>query len=318
MRAKLLTAIVVIGMLLTAVSAAQRGPRQKVRSIQRVKNNLYLIAGSDVNTYPIPGTAYSEASRTMSTGGNVAVLVTENNGVVLVDTMNPGFGPDIFEQVRSVTDKPITMILNTHAHADHTGSNAEFMGMIEYVVQENTLANMTRLPIYKDDKAKFLPKRTFKDKITLLSGRDRIDMYYFGRGHTDGDTWIVFPALRVLHTGDMFQRKNLPLVDVNNNNGNALEFVQTLQKASTTIRGIETVIPGHSPTLMTWDDFKEYIDFYDEFVSAAQASMKAGKTVDEAAAAYKPSAKFRNYEVEVPRVKQNIQSIYDSSPRNGS
>ena len=61
-----------------------------------------------------------------------------------------------------------------------------------------------------------MAKRTFKDKMTLGSGADQIDLYYFGRGHTNGDAWVVFPALRVVHAGDIFSGKNLPLLDANN------------------------------------------------------------------------------------------------------
>ena len=74
-------------------------------------------------------------------------------------------------------------------------------------------------------------------------------------GHTNGDNWVVFPAVGAMHTGDMFQRKNMPFIDVANNGGDALEFSQTLNGAASTIKGVQTVIPGHSPTLMSWNDF---------------------------------------------------------------
>lgn len=68
----------------------------------------------------------------------------------------------------------------------------------------------------KGDKAKFIPGKTYKDKVTLGAGKDRIDLYYFGRGHTDGDTFVVFRALRTMHTGDMFAWKALPYIDPDN------------------------------------------------------------------------------------------------------
>ena len=67
---------------------------------------------------------------------------------------------------------------------------------------------MEKMDAFKGDNAKFLPGKTYKDKLTLGSGKDRIDLYYFGAGHTNGDTFVVFPALRVLHTGDMFAWKD--------------------------------------------------------------------------------------------------------------
>ena len=92
------------------------------------------------------------------------------------------------DQVRSVTDKPVTTIINTHTHGDHTGSNEFFPASVEVVAQENTKTNMEKMDAFKGDKAQFLPDKTFKDKLTLFSGADRIDLYYFGAGHTNGDS----------------------------------------------------------------------------------------------------------------------------------
>ncbi|HEV8317686.1 MAG TPA: MBL fold metallo-hydrolase [Vicinamibacterales bacterium] len=317
-----LTTLVVVGALVAAAGAQQGGqlPRAKVRAIQKIKDNLYWIPGSDRNTYPVPGSGYDASARTATTGGNTAVFVMDT-GVVLVDTMNPGSGPEILAQVQSVTNKPVTTIINTHNHFDHSGSNTEFPVSVETVVHENARANLaqakcppvTHCEAYQGENAKFLPRRTYKDKLTLFQGKDRVELYHFGRGHTNGDTFVVFPAVRAMHTGDMFQRKNMPFIDVTNNGGNALEFTQTLNRAASTIKGVETVVPGHSPTLMTWNDFKEYTEYYGEFVASIRKSMKAGKSVDEAASGYKPSAKYEKYETEAGRVKQNAESIYASS-----
>src|SRR2546428_1174426 len=317
-----LTALVIVGALVAVAGAQQGGqlPRAKVRAIQKIKDNLYWIPGSDRNTYPVPGSGYDASARTATTGGNTAVFVMDS-GVVLVDTMNPGSGAEILAQVQSVTNKPVTTIINTHNHFDHAGSNTEFPASVETVVHEDAKANwsqatcppVTHCGAFKGENAKFLPRKTYKDKLTLFQGKDRIDLYHFGRGHTSGDTFVVIPSVRAVHTGDMFQRKNMPFIDVTNNGGNALEFTQTLNRAAGTIKGVDTVIPGHSPTLMTWNDFKEYTEYYGEFVASVQKSMKGGKSADEAATAYKPSVKYDKYETEAGRVKQNAESIYASS-----
>ncbi len=61
--------------------------------------------------------------------------------------------------------------------------------------------------VVKERGGKGVPRKTFKDKLTFGIGNDRVDLFYFGRGHTGGDAWVVFPSLRVLHTGDMFPDK---------------------------------------------------------------------------------------------------------------
>jgi glyoxylase-like metal-dependent hydrolase (beta-lactamase superfamily II) len=321
-RVVVLAGLVVAGALAVAVHGAQQAsaPRAKVRPIQKVKDNLYWIPGSDKNTYPIPGSGFDASARTQTTGGNTAVLVGDA-GVVLVDTMNPGSGAEILAQVRSVTDKAVTMIINTHTHFDHAGSNTEFPATVEFVAHENTRANMaketcppvTHCQAFKGENAKYLPKRTYKDRLSLLSGKDRIDLYYFGRGHTNGDNWVVFPALGTMHTGDMFQRRNMPFIDVANNGGDAVEFSQTLNGAVTSIKGVDTVIAGHSPALLTWNDFRDYAQYYAEFLASVQSASKAGRSVEEAAAAYKPSDRFKHFETDAERVKQNAAAIYAAS-----
>ena len=140
-----------------------------------------------------------------------------------MDTKLAGYGPGILERIKTVTSKPVTTIINTHTHGDHTGSNEGFPASVEIVAHENTKANMEKMDAFKGEKAKFLPKRTYKDKLSLFSGKDRVDLYYFGPGHTNGDTFIVYPALRVVQAGDMFPWKDAPFLD-RANGGSGVEL----------------------------------------------------------------------------------------------
>ena len=300
-RALVLTVLLAVGGL--SMTAYQGAPAKRVRDIQNVRDNLYFITGGD--TYDVgPG-------RPTWTGGNVAVFVT-NSGAVLVDSMLAGSGPGLLAQVKKVTAKPVTMIFKTHTHADHTGSNAEFPANIEFVAHENTKANMQRMDAFKGEKAQFLPKRTFKDKVSLGSGKDQIDLYYFGRGHTDGDAWVVFPAAKAMHAGDMFQRRNMPALDIKNSNGSATEFGPTLNKALKGIPNVDTVIGGHTPTVMSWLDFKDFVDFYNDFVTYVQNEKKAGKSVTQVVSAYRIPTRYNGYYADPGRVKDNVQAIFDN------
>ena len=176
-----------------------------------------------------------------------------------------------------MTDKPVTTIINTHTHDDHVGSNDFFGASVETIVHENTRTNMTRMDAFKGAKAAFVPKRTYKDKLTLGSGKDQVDLHYFGVGHTNGDTFVVFPALRVMHTGDMFAWKALPYIDTSNG-GSVVAHAETLGKVVSSIKTVDTVITGHTPVL-TWNELREYAEFNRDFVSWAQEQIKAGKTV---------------------------------------
>jgi cyclase len=291
------------GMSLVSGQAPPAGPSARslaATTIEKVKDNLYIITGSraqDQNEF---------------SGGNTAVFITDQ-GVTLVDTKLPGWGPTILERVKTVTNKPITRIINTHAHSDHTGSNEFFGATIETIVQENTRVNMAKMDEFKGAKAQFVPKTGYKDKLTVGSGRDQIDVYYFGRGHTNGDSFVVFPALRTMHVGDIFAWKALPYVDTSNG-GSVVEQPQTLAKAVATVKNVDTIINGHIP-VATWNDLKDYADFTKDFVTFAEASMKAGKTVDQAAAEFKVDPKYKGYVVSIAlefvNPKGNLQIAYD-------
>jgi cyclase len=287
-RCVLLTAIVAIGalsMTIGGVQAPAAGPSAAALAatkIEKVKDNLYIITGSsDLSAF---------------SGGNTAVFITEA-GVVLVDTKLPGWGPTIVELVKTVTNKPITTIINTHAHNDHSGSNEFFGTTVDSVVHENAKTSMAGTADFAGEKARFLPKRTFKEKLSIGRGNDQVDLYYFGRGHTSGDTFIVFPALRTMHAGDMFAQKMLPLIDTMNG-GSALSYPQTLAKAASGIRNVDTVIPGHR-VVGTWNEFKEYAEFTQDFVDFARTAINAKKTVEQAAAEYKVPGKFKDYVVTI-------------------
>ena len=199
------------------------------------------------------------------------------------------------------------MIINTHTHGDHTGNDDKFGTSVEIVAQENTKANMAKMDAFKGDKAVFLPKKTFKDTMTIGSGKEQINLYYFGAGHTNGDAMVYFPALRVLQTGDLFARKDAPRID-RANGGSGVAFPQTLAKAVAALKNVDTVVPGHSP-LAKWNDLQEYQRFTVDLLSATQAAKRSGKTADQAAASINLTDKYKGYTSEGQKLA--VQAIYD-------
>jgi len=296
-----------LSVVVSGVQAPPAGPSKAAldaTKIEKVKDNLYVITGSGV------------ADTNAFSGGNTAVLVTDT-GVVVVDSKLPGWGQVVLDRIKTVTNKPVTTIINTHTHGDHTGSNEFFGTTVDSIVQENTKANMAKMNEFKGDKARFLPRRTYKDRLTLGKGKDQIDLYYFGPGHTNGDTFVVFPALRTMHAGDMFAWKALPYIDTDNG-GSVVTHPQTLAKVIATIKNVDTVIAGHIPT-STWNDLKEYADFTQDFVNWGRNEMKAGKTVAQAVPEYKLPARFKGYVVSAnPQfggVQANLEALYNELKR---
>jgi cyclase len=294
--------VIGIGALSLAVSGqAPAGSSKAIEAtkIEKVKENLYIITGSGA------------ADQTAFSGGNTAVFITDA-GVTLVDTKLPGYGQTLMDRIKSVTNKPVIRIINTHTHGDHTGNNAFFGPTVETIVQENARTSMQKMPEFSGINATHLPKKTYKDTLTIGTGKDQIDLYYFGRGHTNGDTFVVFRALRTMHVGDIFAWKALPYVDPDNG-GSVLEQPKTLAKAAS-VKNVDTIINGHIP-VGTMNDLKEYAAFTKDFAAFAEKSMKAGKTVDQAAAEYTVAPKYKGYVVSIApdfvNAKGNLQIAYD-------
>ena len=181
-------------------------------------------------------------------------MFVTTDGVVVVDSKNPGWGDPLLAQIRELTGNPVTTLINTHSHHDHVSGNVAFAETVEIVTHENTKANMevmrpytgrTEPPanVFRDSNGHGLPTRTFTDRMTLGSGADRVELYYFGRGHTGGDAWVAFPALRTLHSGDVFLGQRVPFLDAENG-GSGVGIPDTLQNAHDNIRGIDTIITG--------------------------------------------------------------------------
>ena len=263
-RRRLLPAIVVVGLAVAGAAAQQQRPRiPPTGTIRKVRDNLYVIPGA---------------------GGNTSVFVTQA-GVVLVDTKLPNNGEAILNQVRTVTDKPVSTIINTHSHPDHIGSNEYFPASVDVVSHENTRKWMAANPRVASNPV-VMPDRTFTDRMTLGSGDDRIELYYFGAGHTDGDAFIVFPARRAMAAGDLFAWKMTPLIDPMAG-GSVLALPDTLEKAVNGIPNVDTVIEGHGD-VNTWEGFRDYVQFNRALVDAAKTGM-GKKTAEEIAAELKPT-----------------------------
>jgi glyoxylase-like metal-dependent hydrolase (beta-lactamase superfamily II) len=274
--------------------------------LEKVRNNLYQLPIFNQSNAP---------------GATTTIFVTESNGVVLVDTKNPGSGKAIIENVRKITDKPITTIINTHTHNDHLGGNLEFEPQVEVIVQENTVGYMKGLAQYKDGQnADRLPKRTFKDKLTLFSGNDAIDLYHFGPAHTGGDAFVVFRNLRVMATGDVIPATGTPVMDLANG-GSALQWGATIAKAAAAIKGVDLITRGHTSQTCDWACFVEYGEYMTAYAEAARAAHKAGKTVEQAIAdiptAMGPRWKdyFAGLSGRNPGTKANVTAFYEELNR---
>jgi glyoxylase-like metal-dependent hydrolase (beta-lactamase superfamily II) len=285
--------VLLIGFLLAVGAAgivAQQpagGPPQ-VAELVKVRDNLYVVKGG---------------------GGNTAAFVT-GAGVVLVDTKLANWGERIMQQVRSVTDKPVTMIINTHSHPDHLGSNTEIdtaRGSVQVVVQANTAKRMATMP--SNNKV----SQSFEDRLTLGSGGDQIDLYWFGPAHTDGDAFVVFPRERVLAMGDAMAWDMGPLIDPMSG-GSMVGAADTIGKLVAGVSGIDKVVEGHGH-VNTWAGLQRYLAYTQKVVEVAKKGNAEGLNYVEAFDKY-----FAPDPAMAPYIDENLKPglEYGGTPKSRS
>ena len=284
-----LTALVVLASILTLAASQQVPtftPEQEARlRIREVMDGLYVIPGFDGG----------------QSGGNVAVRVTDD-GVIIVDNKFPYSFDFITEQVRKVTDQPIKYVLNTHHHDDHSGSNADFLPTAEVIVHKNARANIVR------NNQPGAPRVIFADETAVFLGGVEVQMFHFGRGHTDGDAVAYFPDLRVVHTGDLFvfgQRLNgstlSPFWDFGNG-GSVLEWPATLTRLLAL--DFDTVLPGHG-SIMTKADVRTFRGKLETVIDRVRAEIAAGATRDDI------GSRVDTTDLDWPLAPGRIRNVFD-------
>ncbi len=238
----------------TWVAYTQNATPPPQLKIDKVKDDLFEIVGD---------------------GGNVAVYVT-GEGVILVDDKYEQDYGQIVEKVKSVTSQPIKYILSTHHHSDHSGGNVKFAPTVEIISTANARANIVQHK-QPNAPANMVPAAvTFTDETAVYLGGKEVRARYFGRGHTNGDALIYFPALKTLHTGDLMSGAT-PLIDYPGG-GSVAEWPKTLDGALGL--DFDTVIPGHG-NVTNKAGLKTYRDNVEKLRTRAQGLIRSGKSQEE-------------------------------------
>jgi len=216
--------------------------------IEKIADDLYNISGD---------------------GGNVAVYLT-NDGVILIDDKFDRDYADILDKVKSVSDKPVKYVLNRHQYGDHTGGNERMFATAEIIAHRNARANMV------EGKMPGVPRISFSDETEVFLGGKEVRARHFGRGHTNGDAAIYFPALKVVHTGDLFTN-GAPFIDYTAG-GSAIEWTRTLDEIMKW--DFDTVIPGHGPVSKRADLMK-YRQNFESMRNRVSGMVRDGKSKDD-------------------------------------
>ena len=211
-------------------------------------------------------------------GGNVAASIGDD-GILLVDDMYAAMGPKLLASLKTLTDKPVRIVLNTHFHGDHIQGNKNFHDTAVIIGQENIAKRL--IAANKDSAPTFayVPTVTFSDRISLNFNGEEIQMIHFPNGHTDSDSIVYFTKSKVLHLGDLFFFGMLPAV-YTQGGGDIRQLVRSIEKIVTDFPADTKVIPGHGD-LATMQDLKNYLAMLKETTAIVDAGIKSGKTLDQ-------------------------------------
>jgi glyoxylase-like metal-dependent hydrolase (beta-lactamase superfamily II) len=267
-------------------------------SVHKVSEGAYVLVGSGIN----------------------ATAVVTDEGVILVDTLPDGWwGPALESALRSITDKPVIAIINTNAHPGHSGNNPRFgLGTVEIVSHEATKGYLEKTERFQGENARYLPRTTFRDHLSLVRGKERIELYYFGPANTNGDAWVVFPSRRLMHIGDIVKKNDVPEY-VRRFGGSGVTQPDTLARGMAALKDIDTVIVGHAygddphPTL-TWSELELHRRRSDQLLTAVREAMKSDRTLEEVSAIIRGNEAFKGFEPK--RVNDAVEAIYSELVAN--
>ena len=279
-------ALLMVAAVLGAAAFAQLSLKQNVEILKqgamradKVKDGLYVIRGPFLPcmTGCRPG---QTGDGLIHESGDVAVRVTPE-GLIVVDDKFASQAADVFAQVKAVSTLPVKYVLNTHHHGDHASGNAyvrDTLG-VSILAHENIRANFLRL------KQPGEPTMTFANEAAVHLGGTEVRLFWFGRGHTNGDTVVYFPDVKTIHAGDLIIDA-MPVIDYAGG-GSALEFISTIDRLLTL--DFDTMIPGHGK-IMTKDDARAYRVRFQTMNDRMRALIRKGvrkdqlKTLDQARA----------------------------------
>ncbi len=245
-------------------------------------------------------------------GGTIAFHLSKN-GIVVVDSQFPDSSKHLIEELKKQSDKPFSLLINTHHHGDHTGGNINFKDMVGNVVgHENCLANYKRVAAtQKNEDKQLFQNITFTDTWKHRIGKEHIKAHYFGAAHTNGDAIIHFEHANIAHMGDLLFNRRYPAID-RIAGANLKNWATVLDKTLTTFSDDTLFVSGHAfdpeKVVCNKDDIKVFKDYLEKLVTFVEVEIKSGKTKDEI---MKNKSILGVTEMQGTGIDKNLQSAYD-------
>ena len=284
--AKVPCGVIVAAAVMAVRSVGAQAPAEELRKpyselsarpmwASKVTEGLYVIRGPLGPCLPMPCPAVPtpvNPDGLLHEPGDVAVRVT-SEGLILVDTKFAYNIPELLTVIRSISDKPIKYVLASHYHGDHNGGIGEMIKLGATVVVNDSLRDAYDLS--KREGAS--PQVTFGNFGTIQLGGVTVEMHHFGTGHTRGDTFVYFPDLKVVHTGDVAP-EGMPTFDYRDG-ASAVGWVSEMYDLLKL--DFEWAIPGHG-RLLTKDEIRQYVKNVETMNARMKELVRTGVPVEEA------------------------------------
>lgn len=203
---------------------------------------------------------------------NSGFIVNDSDVIVIDCHISPLVAQTLLAEIRKITDKPVRYLALTHRHRDHVGGTSAFGPEVEIISHENTRATMlSDTALLRQVKT---PTLTFDSKLTFYRPSRLIELYYLGRGHTNGDIVVWLPGERVLFSGDLYFNGSAGYLG----DGFFRDWVVNLEK----LRAFpaEWVVPGHGPVSDT-SGLTYFQNYLSAFIRTMQGHAEAGKGIEE-------------------------------------
>jgi glyoxylase-like metal-dependent hydrolase (beta-lactamase superfamily II) len=226
-------------------------------------------------------------------GNHFGTVLVTNEGVVVVDTIEPKSARWLKNELARRFDQPVKYVVFSHSHYDHIGGSNLFSddGAI-IIAQENATAEILeeeRMQQWMSKRNIALPDVAFNDRFIIKIGGKTINLISLGAGHTDSLIAIQFVEDRVVHLVDVASIKQVGYMTL----GKPIrKYIQQLEKAMTL--DFDVVVPGHAE-LGNKQDVQNYIDYLSALVSQVETAIDGGMTLDETQQALIVSMQDFNY-----------------------
>lgn len=213
-------------------------------------------------------------------GGNIGVSIGDD-GVFVIDDQFAPLSEKILTAIKVLSDKPLTFLVNTHFHGDHSGGNENMAKAgATIIAHDNVLKRLEvkqRDGTYKPKEA--LPVITFNDKLNVRINNESVAVFHVENAHTDGDVLLYFTESNVLHTGDTYFNGRYPYIDLNSG-GSVSGYIEAAKRGLMLIDDDTKIIPGHGK-ISNSEEYKNFLKMLEALRTNIQKAIDSGKTEDQ-------------------------------------